>query len=169
MIGGIKELLKPLAAWFETNPSGHPDALNFQIFEPGRGASLVDYWSGKPGLDAFLAPFGWTRNGSLYAFWFVEEAPLAQQPIVLLDSDADYSVVVAKSYLEFLALLSAGLEDFDDPESALPDSPELLAFRDWALTQGIANIPDFVGVNAITREAFEESPDLLEWLEEKLA
>ncbi len=168
---GIEELLKPLAAWFKEHPSGHPDALNFVFDLPtDGGGGLITSWAGKAGLEKYLVPFGSTRNGSLYAFWFIEEVPLEQVPIVLLDSEgADYSFVVAKAYPEFLALLAAGLEDFDDPESALPDSPELLAFREWVLTQGISNIPDFAGVNAITSEAFEEAPDLLEWLEEKLA
>ena len=168
---GIEELLEPLGAWFKAHPSGHPDAMNFVFdFPPDQGAALIATWTGKPGLDNYLIPFGSTKNGSLYAFWFVESRLANQTPIVLLDSEgAVYSFVVANSYFEFLALLAAGLEDFDDPESALPESPELLRFREWALTQSIGKVPDFARVTAIINETFEEVPDLLEWLEEKLA
>lgn len=167
---GIEELLKPLAAWFKAHPDGHPDALNFVFDLPvDRGAALVAAWTGKVGLHAYLVPFGSTRNGSLYALWLVENRTAKEAPVVLLDSEGvAYSYVVANTYPEFLALLSAGLEDFDDPESVLPDSPELLAFREWVLTQGFKKIPDFAEVNAITTEAFEEAPDFLSWLESSL-
>jgi hypothetical protein len=163
----IKDFLKPLAEWIEIYPTATDSNIGCYFFglnyEP---KDIVPYWFGKEGCEKNVIPFGGTGDGSFYAFWFATDTPPENTPIVYFGSEGDF-YVAGKNYVEFLAVLSAGFEWEHDPDSAFPDSPELSAFREWVLTQGVKEIPDFAGMTAILEKANEAFPYLGQWIEER--
>jgi hypothetical protein len=164
----VKELLEPLANWFEAYPSWNVEPLNFQFaIEDATILDAVTLWVGQSGFEDIIVPFGWRGDGDLCAFWFLQDCPPEQTPIVLLwmEEDREFSIL-ANTYNEFLALVSSGYKHFDDESSLLPDSPELSKFRKWVLMQGVESIPDFNGVNTILEKAQAQYLHFEQYLEE---
>jgi hypothetical protein len=169
----IKELLQPINAWIEEHSSY--EVMGF-TFCPDEVPDLMMTYFGKSGCEDILISIGATEDGSTYAFWFVEDTPLKQTPIVRLGSGVPLisgkqqdTFVMAQNYRDFLALLAAGY-DFVGEDNDLGDFLELdefCDFREWVLTQGVEAIPDFEGVNAILDQAEAQYPNFTEWLDER--
>ncbi|AKV00366.1 hypothetical protein AKJ09_07029 [Labilithrix luteola] len=72
-------------------------------------------WTGSAAAEEEFAVFGQDGSGGMVAFWLVNDAPITEQPIVLLGSEGEVGAV-AKDLADFLYLLGSGVGPYEAVE-----------------------------------------------------
>ena len=121
-------------------------------------------------LQRHFAFFGLDADGSIYAFWKHDEFELPRAPVVFLASDGGFSIVLANSFREFLALLALGVDELGyavamklDWNSKLSADERNIKFRHWLQNELGISVPS--NPSMIVAEAQETHPDLEDWIE----
>lgn len=136
---------------------------DFELF--AHGASSVLHWfDGDSAMGDQFVIFGSGGDGSLYGFWRYPGISMREAPVVFLGSEGDVVLVLASTFLDFLALLTLGKESLGYCVAALDltaeeaDDPSLKAFRWWAAEQYGITVPE--DGSAIVQTAQNTHPDL---------
>jgi hypothetical protein len=122
----LLELRDALEEWKQQKPERSPDDADYIDFEiyPQRDVTFITSWTKCPGHEAEFYVFGTDGTGSGVALWLVHDAPLAEQPVVVLGSGGEGDVrPVAKDLPDFLVLLAAGLGPREAPHPRVPHAP----------------------------------------------
>jgi hypothetical protein len=120
-------------------------------------------WTGNPEAEHYFRVFGADGSGGLLAFWLVEAGkPLAEQPIVFLESEGAMGIV-ARNLADFVVMLADGVGPYElvsyGTSSAEP-IPSVRAIAD--------EMPGTKGRHAIDviRDANKAYPDFEAWMRE---
>ena len=134
------------------------------------GSSLF-YWFGKD-LDAAsqFGSFGADSDGSLYAFWLLNNRDLETAPIVFLGSEGSGNTVLSDNLRDFFSLLAIGQEELgfavESPgwhQKQVPDE-NTQQFRNWLKSSFDIEEPE--GGEAFVAQAKSKHPDLQTWIEQ---
>ncbi len=126
---------------------------------------VLKAWFGD-GSDAWrqLAGFGAGPEGSMLALWLYAGTDTSSAPVVHLGSEGDRLMVLADSFLDFLALFGIGYDElgFDDLSQppAVPESAARL--REWLVTEFGIRCPE-TGI-ALVQTAQARHPDFAQWV-----
>jgi hypothetical protein len=144
----------------------HNGALSgwFRLKEDGRESALTWFDDDSKAASQFAA-FARCPDGSLYALWMHAGKDASQAPVVLLDSEAQQSKVIAGNCRDFLRLLAMGYNEPGRYPTLEPDDPHSASdLREW-LKAEFNLIPPTTGADLVAK-AQSGHPDLLAWIRE---
>lgn len=124
-------------------------------------------------LRPYFVLFGSDADGSFYAFWLYSDFSLKNAPIVFLSFDGTKNIILANSFLDFLALLGLGIEELGytvQQSNWWKTSPKSndanTEFRQWLKYEFDIVPPEDPWM--ILQDARNNHPDLNQWLKERM-
>lgn len=160
----IPNTLWKLFEYQENNKSGYSGY--FQLYDRFGELPFSDI------LFPYFAFFGLDANGSRYGFWLYTDFILSDAPVIFFDFEGVRCTLIANSFVDFLSLLSLGVEELgyaiqEDSDWSNPQifNENTLKFRHWLNTELQILPPE--DPHGIISNARKAHPDLTLWLEAK--
>jgi hypothetical protein len=157
--------LRQLLAYEQSNREFYSGYFEMALF----GRLAARQYFGHNALAARFAVFGHDSDGSLYALWRHDYQAWDEAPVVYLDGEGSFFVILANSLDDFLGLLSLGITelgytihtDSDWPNKATP-TDATYRFRAWLRESLDIHVPD--DPRNIVEAALSKHPDLGAWI-----
>jgi hypothetical protein len=132
------------------------------------GHHIARLYFGDADIALHFMVFGGDSGGGTYALWLYEGRTIYDAPVVYLESEGQYCVVLASSLKEFIRLLMIGIEEpgysieVGDWKSNISETEATQQFSIWAQKRFGFSAP--ADPFEIVTPAREIHPNLEQWL-----